>query len=141
MHCPRHRDARSGSPERRAKRAHSGPGQIDPAKAPNDHQRQQDEIEADDRVGDEGVEGFVGEIVGRIQRIAHLPERGEAGKEHQRGGVKQENRFVCIGGPAQPQHGRPLDTAELLPAGNAIGIGGLEITLRDRAQRAIENLG
>ena len=52
---------------------------VDPAKAPDHHQCQQDKIEPDDGVGDEGIESLVGEIVGVVNK-------GEGGIE----GLKSE---------------------------------------------------
>ena len=67
---------------------------VHPAKDPSDEKRQQDEVKADDRVGDEGIVGLVGEIGGVIESVALLAKGGEAGKENQRGCVKEEDRLV-----------------------------------------------
>ena len=55
----------------------------------DDGKRQQDEVEGEDRVGDERVERLVGNVVRVIERIAFLPPCREAGEEDQRRGMRQ----------------------------------------------------
>ena len=47
---------------------------IHPSEGPGQKQRQQDEIDRDNRIGDEGIEGLVGKVIGVIERIAPLLE-------------------------------------------------------------------
>jgi hypothetical protein len=55
--------------------------------------------------------------------------------------MEEEDRLVRVGGPGEPHRRGEGDAAELLPAGQAIGVGGLEITLGHGAERAVEDLG
>jgi hypothetical protein len=114
---------------------------VDGAEDPDDEEREEHEIDRHDRVGDEGVERPVGEVVGVIERIAPLLEGGEGREEDERGGMEQEDRLVRVGGPGEPHRGGEGDAAELLPAGQAIGVGGLQIALGHGAERAVEDLG
>ena len=112
---------------------------IDQTEDADDTKRQQDEITGKNWIGHEGVEGFVGKIAGVIERVAPLLPRWETAEKHQRRGVKQENRFVRIGGPSKAQRGRPDHPAKTRPARQTIGIGGLNIAFRDRLQSAVKN--
>src|SRR6056297_266136 len=112
---------------------------VDQPENPDDDQREQDEIARKDRVGHEGVEGLVGEVIGVIKRVAALLPGRKAGEKDQCGGVKEKDRLVGIGGPGEAQHGGPDDPAKPGHPGEAICIGGLDIALGDRAQRAVED--
>ena len=102
---------------------------VDCPEEADHNKRQQDEIARKDRVWDEGVEGFVREVAGVIERVAHLAAGGKTGEEHQRCRMEEEDRFVRVGGPSKAQHGGPDDPAEAAHAGNAVGIGGFDIAL------------
>ena len=114
---------------------------VDGAKDRDDAEGQQDEKPSQDRVGDEGIEGLIGEVIGIIKRVAALLPGGKAGKEYQSRGMEQKDRLVGIGGPGQPQHCRKGDAAKPGQSGQPIGCGGLNIAFGDRPQRAIEDLG
>ena len=51
---------------------------VDKAKNADDHQSEQDEIKGQNRIGNEGVEGLIGEIAGVIEGIAALLPGWEA---------------------------------------------------------------
>ena len=104
------------------------------------NQREKDEIGGDDRVGDEGVERLIREVIGVIKRVTLLPPRWEAGKEHQRGCVKQEDRFVSIAFPRQTQHRRKDDPAEFGGGFHPNRVSGLDIASGDRLKRPMEDL-
>ena len=113
---------------------------VDQAEEAHDDQCQDDEVSRQDRVGYERVERLVGKELGVIERIPHLPAHRERREKHQRGGMKQKDRLVRIGGPRQPQHGGPDDPFEARPAGKAKSIRRFGIALGDGAQCAIEDL-
>ena len=95
---------------------------VDATEDPDQAKRQQNKVKSDDWIGDEWVEGFVRKIVCVIKSITHLAKGRKAREEHQGGGLKQKNRLIGIARPSQTHHGRPLDTAEFLPAGDALSL-------------------
>src|SRR6056297_1960657 len=106
----------------------------------DDREGEEDEIEGDDRIGDEGIECPVGEELGVVERVAALLPCGKAREEHERRRVEEKDRLVGIGGPGKAEHGGPGDALELGPPREAVGVSRLKIAARDRTERAVEDL-
>src|SRR5690606_35104014 len=110
------------------------------AKQEKDHERYRQEIERGDGKMQEGIvvtlEEFLG---GNHQILLHADHR--QGKVDDGGGVEQEDDFIGIGWPGEPDEVRPDDTTKLLGPRHAVGACGFHLAARYRAKGAIEYLG
>src|SRR5690606_41842085 len=66
------------------------------AKNPDQAKRQDDEIEGHDRIGNEGVEGLISEVIRVIKRVAALLKRREPREKDQCRRMEQKDRLIGI---------------------------------------------
>jgi hypothetical protein len=98
-----------------------------------EHQRRHGEVQI-------GVEVALEQLARAAHQVLLLADHRQ-GEIDDRRGMEQEHHLVGIGRPGQPDHMRPGNRAELLPAAHAVGARRLDLAARHGAQGAVEDLG